>query len=414
MEFIKWVIYASIYIGLIATSFFVLSFLFGKKQKLPLFADAELPKVSVLIPAYNEESSIAQTIESIIAVDYPKNKLEVIVIDDGSKDKTLEIAKKYESKLVKVFHKENAGKGAALNFALTKVKSEFVVSMDADTYVAPESLRKMMRYFKDEKVMCVSPAMVISKPTSLLQRVQYVEYLTGLFLRKAFASVNAIHITPGAFSAYRKSFFDKHGGYEVGNITEDLEVALRIQYNGYIIQNCPDAPVYTIAPTKFVHLLRQRRRWYIGLMKNTWKYRGIMFNPKYGDLGMFVFPIAWISIFFSVFVTTYFFFKIIFDVKKEILFLQSINFDFSGIWNLNFYFIERTFFWLITNPIIIFMLIFISVLAAYLIYASDKVKQVSSMGLNIPIFFALFAVLFGFWWIVSLIYVIFNRKVKWR
>ena len=414
MEFIQWVIYASIYTGLIATTFFVMSFLFGKKDKPLLFTDKELPKVSVLIPAFNEESSIAKTIESIIAVDYPKNKLDIIVIDDGSKDKTLEIAKKYESKLVRVFHKENAGKGAALNFGLTKVKSKFVVSMDADTYVAPESLKKMMYYFKDEQVMCVSPAMVISKPTSFLQRIQYVEYLTGLFLRKAFASVNAIHITPGAFSAYRKSFFDKHGGYEVGNITEDLEVALRIQYNGYIIQNCPEAPVYTIAPTKFVQLLKQRRRWYVGLMKNTWKYKGIMFNPKYGDLGMFVLPVAWISIFFSVFVTTYLFFKTIFNVRKDILFLQSINFDFPNIWNLNFYFIERTFFLLVTNPVVIFLLIFILVLAAYLIYASDKVKKVSGMAWNIPLFFAFFAILFGFWWIISIIYVIFNREVKWR
>ncbi|PIN94647.1 hypothetical protein COU53_02695 [Candidatus Pacearchaeota archaeon CG10_big_fil_rev_8_21_14_0_10_30_48] len=410
---IKVVIYLSIYIGLIATSFYALSFFSNRRKDKLLYEDSELPFVSIMIPAFNEGKSIARTFDSILKVDYPKNKFEIVFVDDGSSDNTLEIARKYAGKNVKIFHKKNGGKATAMNFALTKVRGEIVVSMDADTFVDSQALKKMVRHFKNPEVMCVSPGITIYQPKSFLQRIQYMEYLMGLFLRKAFASLNAIHITPGAFSAYRKEFFDKYGGYEVGNLTEDLEVALRIQYNHYIIENVPSAPVYTIAPTRFYDLLKQRRRWYVGLMKNTWKYRKI-FGPKYGDLGMFVFPIAWISIFFSVFVTVYLFFKTMFNVVDEVLFLKSINFDFPNLLNFNLYILERWAFLFFTNPIVIFIGIFVLVIGAYLIYAAKNLGPIKGWQFSLPLFFMFFALLFGFWWTLSIIYVIFNRDVKWR
>ena len=417
MELIKLVIYISIYIGLIATSFFVLSFFAGKRKPKELFSDEELPFVSILIPAFNEEKSVAPTLDSILDIDYPRDKFEIVFVDDGSKDKTLKVAQRYEKKGVRVFHKENdpvGKKGSAMNFALKKARGEIVVSMDADTFVDRKSLKQMVRYFKNKEVMCVSPGITVYKPRNLLQRIQYMEYLMGLFLRKAFASVNAIHITPGAFSAYRKVFFDKHGGYEEGNLTEDLEVALRIQANHYIIENSPDSPVYTIAPSKFKELLIQRRRWYIGLMKNTWKYKKIFFNKEYGDLGMFVFPIAWISIFFSVFVTVYLFFKTLFQVKDEIEFLRSVHFDFGSLLDINAYFLERWVFLFVSNPVIVFIFFFMIIIGGYLIYAARMLGRVGGWYFNLPLFFMFFAILFGFWWTTSVIYALFNRDVGWR
>jgi cellulose synthase/poly-beta-1,6-N-acetylglucosamine synthase-like glycosyltransferase len=417
MELIKFVIYISIYIGLISTSFFILSFFAGKRKPKELFSDEELPFVSILIPAFNEEKSVAPTLDSILDIDYPKDKFEVVFVDDGSKDKTLKVAQAYEKKGVRVFHKENdpvGKKGSAMNFALKKARGEIVVSMDADTFVDRKSLKQMVRYFKNEEVMCVSPGITVYKPRNLLQRIQYMEYLMGLFLRKAFASVNAIHITPGAFSAYRKVFFDKYGGYEEGNLTEDLEVALRIQANHYIIENSPDSPVYTIAPSKFKELLIQRRRWYIGLMKNTWKYKKIFFNKEYGDLGMFVFPIAWISIFFSVFVTVYLFFKTLFQVSDEIQFLRSVHFDLGSLLDINVYFLERWVFLFVSNPVIVFIFFFVIIIGTYLIYAARMLGRVEGWYFNLPLFFMFFAILFGFWWTVSIIYAIFDRDVGWR
>ncbi len=413
MEFITIIIYLSIYIGLVATSFYILTFISDKKKKRVFFNEDELPFVSVVIPAYNEEESIARTIESILASDYPD--FEIFVIDDGSKDNTLKIAKQFENDKIKVFHKENEGKGSALNFGIKRAKGEIIFTMDADTLVAPQSMKNMVKYFKNDKVMSVTPAMVIYKPKTILQRIQHVEYLLGLFLRKVFAALNSIYIAPGAFSAYRKSFFDKYGGFKKAYLTEDLEMSLRIQFKGYINENCSNAPAYTKAPKDFKSTLIQRKRWYIGLIRNTIDYRKIL-SSKYGDLGIFIMPIAWISIFFAVFLTIYFFFKILIQIKTEILFLQGINFDFVNFMNFNFYAIERFLFLFFTDPVIISILFFMTILGFYLYFGLKKVGKSSNLIINLPLFFLFFAFLFGFWWIISIIYTLFTKteNLKWR
>lgn len=413
MEFITVIIYLSIYIGLIATTFYILSFLSYSQKERPMYKDSELPKVTVLIPAYNEEKTIGKTISSILKSNYPD--FEVIVIENGSRDRTYEIAKKFETKdgKVRVFHNEQSGKGRALNFGLRRAKGKIVFSMDADTTVDTESMQRMVRFFKDPNIMSVSPAMVVVKPRGLLQRVQYIEYLLGIFLRKAFASLRSIFITPGAFSAYRKSFFDKYGGYDENNITEDLELALRIQYKGFYTENCPEAPAYTIPPNTFKGVLFQRRRWYFGLLTNLWAYRKI-FGRKYGDLGSFVIPIALLSVFFSVFLVVYLFFKTLFSVRDNLFFYQSIGFDFQNAFNVNMYVIERTFFLFFSNPVVIFILLFMAVLGFYMYYASKKIPRLSGLFVNLVVFYLLFAILFGFWWVVSIFYTLFSKTVKWR
>ena len=271
----------------------------------------------------------------------------------------------------------------------------------------------MTRYFKNPEVVSVTPAMVTRETKTIVQRVQSVEYLTGLFLRKTFAALNAIHITPGAFSAYRKSFFEKHGGYDEDNITEDLEIALRIQYHKYKIENAPEAPAYTIPPADFNSLLKQRRRWYTGLIKNTWNYKKL-FGKEYGDMGIFVLPISWIGIFFAVFLTIYYTVKITSDLVNETLFYNSINFDIFNQIDFNAYLLERIFFQISTNTAIWFILIFLIMIFFYLRYATKKIGKTESLYLNVLLFMALFAVLFGIWWVVSIIYVVFNRKVSWK
>jgi len=415
MDFIQIVIYISVYIGLFATSFYVLSFLADKKRPKELFEDSELPRVSVVIPAYNEEASIKATLKSITSSNYPKGKLEIIFVNDASTDKSLEIAKNFKSKIVKVFNraKNSGSKAAASNYGFSKATGEIVFSMDADTIVDPESLIRMVRFFKNKKVMAVTPAMILMDVKGILARVQHVEYLMGLFLRKAFASVNAIYITPGAFTAYRRSFMEKYGLYEEGNITEDLEMALRIQSKGYLVENCPEAPAYTVPMYTFRDLLVQRRRWYFGLINNFIKYRKII-STKYGDLGAFVIPVALFSIVLALIVTGYLFFKLIFDIRKELEFLQTINFDFSSIYDLNLYIVERFLYHLVSNPIVLFVLLFVFILLFYLYYAQKKIGKSFELLINVPIFFALFAVLFAFWWMVSLFYAIFIGSVKWR
>jgi len=406
-------LYISVYIGLVATTFYAIGYHSDKKAVKQIFTDDELPKVSVIIPAWNEAKSIAKTIKSIIASDYPKGKLEILVIDDGSKDNTLAIAKKFKSKMVKVYAKKNGGKGSALNYGIDRCTGEVIFTMDADSMAEPQCIKNMTKYFKNPEVMSVTPSMLIYKPKGILQRVQQAEYLFGLFIRKAFTSINAIHVTPGAFSAYRKTFFDKYGGYDEETLSEDLEIALRIQSKGYTIEYSPEAPVYTIAPNKFKPLLIQRRRWYTGLMKQTWAYKH-MFSPKYGDLGMFVMPIAWISIFFSVFIINYLVIDVLINLKSELTFLSKINFDFSSLFSVSGHAIERILFHIFSNPIIVFFLLFVVVLGIYMKFATKKVGKIKSLPLTVALYFLFFAIMFGFWWTVSIIYVALNKDITWR
>jgi cellulose synthase/poly-beta-1,6-N-acetylglucosamine synthase-like glycosyltransferase len=261
--------------------------------------------------------------------------------------------------------------------------------------------------------MSVTPSIVTYKPKSIWQRIQHMEYLFGLFLRKTFASLNAIYITPGAFSAYRKKFFEKHGGFDEGNITEDLEMSLRIQYCGYRIENSITSPAFTLAPKSFADLLKQRKRWYTGLMKNLWKHKKII-SKGYGDLGLFVIPIAVISVFFAIFITTYMVIKTLFKIAGEIVFWNTVNFNLPNLLNLNLHILERFFFLFFTNPIILFILLFGILMRIYLVFARKSVGKTPGLAINLPLFFIFFAILFGFWWVVSLIYFLFNKEVKWK
>jgi len=418
MDFIQFIAYFSAYIGLIATSFFILSYIEDKKKGRELYSDEELPTVTVIIPIFNEEKSIQRTLKSILSSDYPKGKLDVLMVDDASTDNSLEIAKSFVGehngiKVRVIAHKKNKGCGEAHNTGIRFAKGEIIQSMDADTFVEPHSLKEMMRRFKNPKVMCVCPAMIIYKPKGIFQKIQAAEYLLGLFLRRAFLSLNSIYVTPGAFSAYRKSFFEKYGGYSENNLTEDLELTLRIQSNGYDVEYCPNAPAYTIAPNKFGELLKQRRRWYVGLMRNTRNYLH-MFSKKYGDLGTFVLPIAWVSIFLAVLMINYFIVKGLLEFRDNVLFLSSVNFDFLTVYGFHKYYLETLLFNIFSNPIFIFIFFFLFVSLFYLLFAAKNVGKQKGIISMVVFYYIFFALMFGFFWTISIIYTLFNRKVSWR
>jgi len=409
------VIYISAYIGLFAVTFYFLNLIRKPREKPLAFDESKAEKITIIIPAFNEEKGIAKTIESALSVDYPKNKLEIIVVDDGSRDRTFEIASKFKNRGVRVFRKKvNGGKGAAINLGIKNAKGSIIFTMDADnTIIEKKALRIMAPYFQDKRVMCVAPIMAIYKPKGVLQRVQQIEYLLGVFLRKSFANMNAVHITPGAFSAYRKEFFDKYGGFEEHNLTEDLEIALRIQSHHYMIQNTLNTVVFTVAPNKFNALLKQRRRWYTGLMKNFWKYKNL-FSRQYGALGTIVLPTAIVTVIISVFLTLYLAIRSLIEIKKELILLESVNFNFLNALELNKFVFERFVFNFSSDPISLFFVLFTFIVFGYMIFARRKVKEELRIKISFVLFSALYAFLFAFWWIVSIFYVLLNRKVSWR
>jgi cellulose synthase/poly-beta-1,6-N-acetylglucosamine synthase-like glycosyltransferase len=367
----------------------------------------KLYSVSIVVPAFSEEGRIKKTVESLLSLNYPKHLLEVLLIDDGSKDNTFNEMKEFASSRVRVFHKTNGGKASALNYGIEKARGEIIVSLDADSFVDKNALINMIGYFNNPKVMAVTPSMKVWKPKSLLQKIQFVEYLTGIFLRKVTAFLGCIHVTPGPFSAYRKSFFGKYGGYQEGNLTEDIEVALRIQSNNFEIENSHNAYSYTIAPSRFMPLFKQRLRWYLGFLNNVWNYRHL-FSKKYGTLGLFYLPSAFISVIFAILMTSYAF-KIVFrNVFKGMGNLFAIDFDFIKMMNFKF----DMFY--ISPGLILMISIFSMLLLLTVVYLGKRLSE-DKERLTLPLILSVFlyAPLYALWWAASIAYKTTGKTMKW-
>jgi len=406
MDFGVFLIYVGSYFGLFTAIFFLITLLENKNEKkyrLP----KELPKVSIIIPAYNEEETISKTIESLLNLNYPKKKLEIIVVNDGSKDKTLEVAKRYEEKGVRVYSKKNGGKGKALNFGLKKASGTLVGCLDADSFVEKTSLKKIIPYFSNKNVMAVTPALKVSKPENFFQKIQMMEYLIGVFLRKIFSFLNSIHVTPGPFTIYRKEFFDTYGGYSENNLTEDIEVALRIQKNNYVIENSTEANVYTNAPNTFKGLYRQRIRWYTGFLENVYDYREL-FSRSYGNLGLFILPIAFISILLIMVSMIYFSYKFVYNSVQNYLNLQAIDFDFFRLFNFNL-----NNFYINLSAVIILSIVTFIIGLIILLMAKKMANEKTRLSISYALYLFFYWFLFGFWWFMAIFYKLIRKKVSW-
>lgn len=271
--------------------------LFPKKESAAFVLPDTLPSVSIVVPCYNEESTVAHTIESLLALDYPKELLSIIVVDDGSKDATFARASAYtDDTRVKVFHKENGGKHSAMNFALEKTSSDLIGCLDADSTVASDALKRIVAVFSNAKIAAVTPGIHSQKPTNFLQHLQKAEYRMSIFTRAAFADIGSTFITPGPFSIFRTALIKQVGGWRHAHSTEDLEIGLRLQEIGCIIRNEPLAAVYTKTPSTLRALIRQRIRWTYGFLCNAVDYRHMIGNPTYGNLGLLAIPMALLSI----------------------------------------------------------------------------------------------------------------------
>jgi cellulose synthase/poly-beta-1,6-N-acetylglucosamine synthase-like glycosyltransferase len=260
------------------------------------------PSVTIIVPCYNEEKTILNTLNSLLALVYPKEKLSIIVVDDGSTDKTSEVATLFKQKQnIRIIRKENGGKYTALNLGLLKSESDVVGCLDADSFVEPQALLNIIPYFEDPSTMAVVPSIIVDRPQTILQMVQHIEYYWGVFLRKALSYLGALYVTPGPFTLFRREVFAQLGDYVEGHKTEDLEFALRMQKNGYKIVNAHGAHVHTVSPRTLKSLYVQRVRWTYGFLKNVIDYKGMFFKKEYGNLGMLVLPMATATIFTALF-----------------------------------------------------------------------------------------------------------------
>lgn len=338
--------YAIAFFSLFTVIFFLLLYLRHRNEynQPPKRTDWR-PKVTILIPAYNESKLIADCLKSILELDYPKDKLEPIVIDDGSTDNTYEIAKQFENSGVKVLRKENEGKGAALNYGLKKATGELTATMDADSHITKNALLDLLPLFEDEKVAAVTPAIKIRKSNSVIKEMQRIEYLMILLSRKLLSYIESVPVTPGPFSLFRTKVLREVGGFDEKNMVEDIEIALRIQSYHYKIRSSMTADVYTDPPESFSDLLKQRVRWQRGGVRNYWRYR-FLIKPEYGDFGMVFVPLNYLTIvafFLLVGIMIYSFFTI--PYYTQYIFIESIGMSVGLFTFVGFFVILMTAMW---------------------------------------------------------------------
>ena len=302
----------------------LLSLIFGnliyyanhKQRKLESSDEFFKPPVSMIIPLFNEEKVIVNTVKASLLANYPE--FEVIVVDDGSTDDSLQVLRSNfgSNPRVTILTKPNGGKSQALNYGIEHAKYEIVCCMDADTFFAPDTVAKLIKPLINPRVGGVAGSVQIAndyfymqanakkhgfslnpfKYFHLVNTLQRLEYTTAqIFDKVAYSSLNSIAVVPGPIGAWRKSLIQEVGGYQTDTLAEDTNLTLDIIAKGYIIKYVQDAQCFTEAPENWGQLWKQRVRWTFGTMQALWKNKFMLFNPRYGWIGFLAYPHALFS-----------------------------------------------------------------------------------------------------------------------
>jgi poly-beta-1,6 N-acetyl-D-glucosamine synthase len=241
-----------------------------------------LPPVSVLIPAYNEGLVLERALSSVLALDYPE--IEVVVIDDGSTDDTLAQASRFEGEHmgveVRVVTKPNGGKASALNAGIAASRHPFILCMDADSVLEPQTLRRAIQHFGDPSVAAVAGNVKVENRGTLVTRLQALEYIEGLnMMRRAQGFLAAVNIVPGPVGLFRREALEEQGGYETDTFAEDADLTLKLMAAGWRIEYEDEAVAWTEAPERWVDLIQQRYRWTRGILQALRKRKGVFVRP---------------------------------------------------------------------------------------------------------------------------------------
>ncbi len=417
MEAVRIIILMAYFVSLFFIIFWLLVFLDkgaqDTKKRLKKF-----PPVSICIPAYNEEKNIAETLNSVLNLDYPKDKIEVIVVNDGSTDNTAnlvkDIIKNNMDRKIKLLIQKNKGKAAAMNNGLRMAKGEFFISLDADSTVSPNALKKLLPYFETKNMAAVLPLIDVKKEGTIMQKLQYCEYIINFFYKRLMSNLNCIHVTPGPFSVYKKDIIKKLGGFDEKNLVEDLEMALRLQKRDYKIKQILTTDIQTKAPSNFSGFYKQRNRWYKGSLINlaNKNYRGMLLNPKYGDLGMFQLPMVFVSAALSI--ALFFIFIWIMLLKplfQRIYNLSFIQFDFIPLLKKSVS--EVKILDINLAPLFYGITIFIVAFIFMLLAFKHTRKSVKQNFKSLVLYFLIYPTMIGVIWIGIMIDLLRGKVQKW-
>lgn len=265
------------------------------KERKEIFKPSDYkPRISIIVPAYNEEKVVARTIETLIEAEYPDK--EIIVVDDGSKDNTFGIASKYMSRGVKVLRRPNGGKFAALNTGIAVSTGEIIITVDADSMLARAALTEIVRGFENPDVAGVAGNLKVFNRTKLLTKLQALEYIVQIqIVRRAFENFGSLTVASGAFSAFRKTALQEAGNYDPDYLLEDFDITIKLLKSHQILHGSNEAVCYTEAPETLRDIYRQRLSWFRGDFQNFWKHRDAFFNPRFGIMSKLTFPYMLLS-----------------------------------------------------------------------------------------------------------------------
>jgi len=384
------------------TTFFFLSLLTHK----PMISIN--PLVTFIIPAYNEEMDIAETIASLKKLTY--DKAEFIVINDGSIDSTSQIVKQSiagDCRFRFMDNKDNQGKANRLNQGIKKAHGEIVCCMDADSIIEPGIIQKILPYFTDSKVGAVTVSVQVKNPKKWLHRIIDLEFTLGLSLfLKIFSFFDCVFVTPGPFSAYRKKVLVDIGGYDPQNVTEDHEIAFRLHKGKYKIKNCIEAKVYTALPETFKGIYIQRRRWYSGAIQTIFQHRDMVFNKKYGLFGFFM-PYNYTLIALGLILFAASTFLAATNSLESILYFRYTNFNFFEHFTLDLDILNYG------RVNILGLGLFTATCTLMLLglrFTHKKYREHKLGLLGYPLLFFLYQI----YWGGALIAVLRRKKIKWR
>jgi len=410
------VVYTLLFVSLYFEVFLLVTFLekrAGRSASSAVKGVSSLPRVCIVVPCLNEEQTLAHAMASVFALQYPRELMDIIIVDDGSTDRTLQIAEEFvracpvvgAERHIRVFHKKNGGKHTALNLALQNTDAEIIGCLDADSTVAPDALMRVVSIFGNPDISAVTPGVHVKKPKTALQHIQNAEYALSVFNRFMFATLGSVFITPGAFSMYRTKTVRDLGGWRHGHSTEDMELALRMQKNGHKIANAPAAAVYTATPKTLKGLFRQRVRWTYGFLRNFVDYKFMFGNRAYGNLGLFILPTALISIGTGI----YFFVRILW-YGLENIYDTFARIAITGIAphpSFDIFYFNTSALLIIALVTITLVLILIS--AGSLIGTGRRMPPAGT-----PLFILLYGFLVPLWISAAVFRAIFKMGVRWR
>ncbi len=409
------IFYIIVFLALYSQIFFLYYF-FSKRKTLKketsyVAKDEDLPGVTFVIACWNESETIKETMKSVQSLIYPKEKVHVVLVDDGSSDDTLFILNSYkDSQNIQILSKENGGKHSALNYALPHVSTELMCSIDADTFIEPDALLKISSYFvRDPELAVVGGAVLINKPRTFAQKAQSIEYQMFAYTKKVLGLMNGVMVAPGAFSLYKTKTLIEIGGYKKAHNLEDLELTYRFQVGGYKVDQCHNAIVYTKGPDTIKSLFRQRMRWGYGFLNNTIDYRKTIFNRKLGNFGLFTVPMSVFSYFLVLTVFFISWYKL-FVVLIEQITIMKLTGSFGLFSNL------LSFDWFFVNTQAIAVLTLVMYATIFLsIYLGRKVSSIKNGSyVNILLFFALYSFVVPFWVIKSVYNTALASTPSWR